>query len=313
MAKLALRSKTNAFPRQCAIAWPKTASFLKERTEPIAADARESGDGKNNAKLKLLAGLLGVNYDDLKRRDQDRRLRHARKIGAAALVLVLIFAALAVALFFKEREAERARTAAVQAEQQTKLQEREAQRARTAAVEAEQQTKLRASKADADIGLQLAGRGDEARAFAHAVRALELKPKNTTAAILAYRLLGDGPLALPAHLLAHSSVVRALAFSRDGRRLATGCDDGSITVVDLDTGGRFNLSDKPLASVVKLTFSPDGNSLAFATTGEGVTGEGKKNQPFGHGSIKAQTNQCWFLRSLIGKSLNWPGRCRTGS
>jgi hypothetical protein len=136
-----------------------------------------------------------------------------------------------------------------------------------AAVEAEQQTKLRASKADADIGLQLASRGDEPRAFAHAVRALELNSKNTIAAILAYRLLSDGPLlVLPTHLLTHSSVVRALAFSRDGRRLATGCDDGSIMVVNLDTGERFILPDKPLASVVKLAFSPDGQSIAFATT-----------------------------------------------
>jgi WD40 repeat protein len=220
---------------------------LDVRSEPIAADARESGDGKTNAKLKLLAGLLGVNYDDLKRRELERRLRRARAIGAAALILVLIFAALSVALFFKEREA---------------------QRARMAAVEAEQQTKLRASKADADIGLQLAGHGDEARAFAHAVRSLELNPNNTIAAILAYRLLGDGPLALPAHLLTHHSAVKALAFSRDGRWLATGCDDGAIMVVDLDTGDRFTLSDKPLASVVKLAFSPDGQSIAFATAGE---------------------------------------------
>lgn len=40
--------------------------FSSERTEPIAADVREGKDGKNNAKLKLLAGLLGVNYDELK-------------------------------------------------------------------------------------------------------------------------------------------------------------------------------------------------------------------------------------------------------
>src|SRR5438876_9196619 len=77
------------------------------RSEPIAADAREGKDGRNNAKLKLLAGLIGVNYDDLKRRDQDRRLRRARAIGSATLVLVLIFAALSVTLFFKEREAQR--------------------------------------------------------------------------------------------------------------------------------------------------------------------------------------------------------------
>ncbi len=235
------------FPAPMRYRLAESGELSQERTEPIAADARESGDGRNNAKLKLLAGLLGVSYDDLKRRDQDRRLRRARAIGAAALVLVLIFAALAVALFYKEREA---------------------QRERAAAVNAEQQTRLRASKADADIGLQLAEEGDEASAFAHAVRALELNSDNKIAAILAYRLLGDGPLTLPTHLLSHTSAIRALAFSRDGRRIATGCDDGSLMVTDLDTNERFTLAEKLVASVVKLAFSPDGESLAFATGSE---------------------------------------------
>jgi antiphage defense system Thoeris ThsB-like protein len=56
-----------------------------QRTESIAADAREGKDGKNNAKLKLLAGLLGISYDDLRRRDHERRLRRARAAGAGAL------------------------------------------------------------------------------------------------------------------------------------------------------------------------------------------------------------------------------------
>src|SRR5262249_5804769 len=72
-----------------------------QRTEPIAADAREGKDGKNNAKLKLLAGLLGVSYDELRRRDHERRLRRARAVGAVALLLALIFAGLGVALFYK--------------------------------------------------------------------------------------------------------------------------------------------------------------------------------------------------------------------
>src|SRR5262249_30923578 len=66
--------------------------LLPQRTEPIAADVREGKDGKNNAKLKLLAGLLGISYDDLRRREHERRLRRARAVGAVALVLVLIFA-----------------------------------------------------------------------------------------------------------------------------------------------------------------------------------------------------------------------------
>ena len=38
------------------------------RTEPIAADARPGKDGRNNAKLKLIAGLLGVGFDALRQR-----------------------------------------------------------------------------------------------------------------------------------------------------------------------------------------------------------------------------------------------------
>ena len=37
-------------------------SLLPARSEPIAGDAREGKDGKLNAKLKLLAGLLDVNF-----------------------------------------------------------------------------------------------------------------------------------------------------------------------------------------------------------------------------------------------------------
>jgi len=44
-------------------------------TEPIAADARKGKDGRNNAKLKLISGLLGVGFDSLRRREQQRRNR----------------------------------------------------------------------------------------------------------------------------------------------------------------------------------------------------------------------------------------------
>jgi tetratricopeptide (TPR) repeat protein len=44
-------------------------------TEPIAADARPGKDGKNNSKLKLISGLLGVGFDTLRRREQQRRNR----------------------------------------------------------------------------------------------------------------------------------------------------------------------------------------------------------------------------------------------
>lgn len=68
--------------------------LCETRTEPIAADARKDKDGRRAAKLKLLAGLLGVQYDLLAKRDQRRR--RARNLftiafGSSAL---LAFAAL---------------------------------------------------------------------------------------------------------------------------------------------------------------------------------------------------------------------------
>ena len=41
------------------------------RAEPLGVDLRK--DGKRNALLRIAAGLLGVGFDELKRREQRRR------------------------------------------------------------------------------------------------------------------------------------------------------------------------------------------------------------------------------------------------
>lgn len=63
--------------------------------EPIAADGRPHGDGKNNAKLKLLAGMLGVSFDAIKQRDEQRRIHHLELMLAGALLLIFGISALA--------------------------------------------------------------------------------------------------------------------------------------------------------------------------------------------------------------------------
>jgi WD40 repeat protein len=57
--------------------------------EPIAADVRPGKDGKPAARLKLIAGLLGVGLDELRRRER-RRQQLARLGWAAAAVLLLM-------------------------------------------------------------------------------------------------------------------------------------------------------------------------------------------------------------------------------
>ena len=67
-----------------------------EPAEPLAADAREHGDGKRYALLKTAAGMLGVGLDDLVRRDAQRRARRTRAIvaGASAIAASMTFAAI---------------------------------------------------------------------------------------------------------------------------------------------------------------------------------------------------------------------------
>jgi hypothetical protein len=61
-----------------------------ERMEPIAADARPGGDGAKRAQLKLVAGLLGINFDELWRRERRRRIRQAMQCAMVIFCLSLV-------------------------------------------------------------------------------------------------------------------------------------------------------------------------------------------------------------------------------
>ena len=65
------------------------------RTEPVAADARPGKDGKNRAKLKLVAAVLGVGFDVLRRREQQRRGRRLFIAACAATVGMVLTSGLA--------------------------------------------------------------------------------------------------------------------------------------------------------------------------------------------------------------------------
>ncbi len=64
--------------------------------EPIAADSRSVGVGRQLAKLKIISGLLGVGLNALIRRDSQRRHRNLLLLTGAALVGMLSFALLSL-------------------------------------------------------------------------------------------------------------------------------------------------------------------------------------------------------------------------
>ena len=78
-----------------------------ERLEPIAADARPGKDGKSNARTKLVAGLLGVDLDDLRHRERSRRRWNLTAGIAIGFALLCLTTALAVNAVIARHAAER--------------------------------------------------------------------------------------------------------------------------------------------------------------------------------------------------------------
>lgn len=75
--------------------------------EPIAADVRPGKDGKRNAKLKLIAGLLDLEYDQLRRRELQRRNRRLTATAALAVLVMLVTSLLAIDAVIARHAAER--------------------------------------------------------------------------------------------------------------------------------------------------------------------------------------------------------------
>ena len=81
------------FPAALAFQVDAAGELTDQRAEPIAADLRPEADGRDNARLKLIAGLLGVSYNDLRQREliaARRRARIWQGIGAAMLLLAML-------------------------------------------------------------------------------------------------------------------------------------------------------------------------------------------------------------------------------
>jgi tetratricopeptide (TPR) repeat protein len=75
-------------------------ALTDELEEPLAADARPQGDGKEIAKQKVIAGLLGLGLDEVMRRAERVRKRRIRFVAAlAAVFLVLAVAATGSAIY----------------------------------------------------------------------------------------------------------------------------------------------------------------------------------------------------------------------
>ena len=112
------REAEECFPPALRFRLGSDGNLSSVRTEPIAADARPGKDGKNNAKLKLISGLLGVGYDALRRREQQRRNARLFAFSCAAAAGMVITSGLA-AYALVQRAAAQRQTLRAEAEART--------------------------------------------------------------------------------------------------------------------------------------------------------------------------------------------------
>ena len=91
-------------------------NLTSQMTEPIAADSRKDKDGKGNAFIKLVAGLVGVGFDELKQRDQARKQKKLLGLSILSLILVTVMTALTLRAMNQQIEAERQRAKAMTAQ-----------------------------------------------------------------------------------------------------------------------------------------------------------------------------------------------------
>ena len=77
--------------------------------EPIAADARRGFDGRKNALLKIIAGVLKVEYDRLRHRDLRRQYNRMTAIATGSIVATVITLTLAILAINARNDADEAR------------------------------------------------------------------------------------------------------------------------------------------------------------------------------------------------------------
>lgn len=104
-SRIAGRGAEECFPPALRQRYDAEGNLTDVAIEPLAADVRPGGDGKADARVKLIAGMLGLDLDALKRRDLQRRARRAMALSAVAVAVMVVTTFLAINATLARREA----------------------------------------------------------------------------------------------------------------------------------------------------------------------------------------------------------------
>lgn len=304
------REKEECFPEALRYEVAEDGSLTTQRTEPIAADVRPQGDGKENGLLKLAAGLLGVGFDDLKQRDHERKLKRLRALVTFSSTLLAVFAALGIGLYFQWQEAKEQRRVAEEQTIEAQLQEAEAikqkgeadlqrnkaEKNETLALEKEAFANRTLSQSDYLLALDRLDSDEPDLALAHLARAIRTSnhlDAGRRAALLLQQRAWARPIS-PVHNPEGGAEIIDSLYHPDGQSIAIATDDGKIEIREPETMalladpielGQSTLTwgkveeDDPERKeirdhdVFRMRFSPDGRFLVVAYGVYGMEGD----------------------------------------
>ena len=105
-------SDQECFPPALRFRLANNGQLTRIPAEPLAADFRPNGDGRQRGLLKLVAGLMGVGLDTLIARDLKRKMRRVTMVTAASLIAMLGMSLLTYEAVTARQEAEYQRSEA---------------------------------------------------------------------------------------------------------------------------------------------------------------------------------------------------------
>lgn len=223
------------FPEALRYRWSEDGQLSQIRSEPIAADAREGKDGRHDAKLKLLAGLLGINYDDLKQREQRRKVRRRFAVTVATVLLVALIGGV-----WAWQEIKRLQLV----------------------VENQRALAIRTSTAYFNEAIRNIGNGNLVDALAYLGSSMRSNPQNRSAVFRLVSLLGENELwTAVGKPMRHRDIIFDMRFGADGKRLVTASRDYTAQIWDAETGEPLSPSLRHESFVKSALFTLEGKKV----------------------------------------------------
>ena len=273
--------QSECFPPALKFAAAPDGTLGNQKLEPLAADSRPEGDGGDNAKLRLIAGLLGVGFDTLRKRDAEAARRRLFNRAAIAAVVLILLAGAAVGLTLQWQAAQQQRANALARLADSAAGDNDFARAGRLALAAidgydrpligfdpsRAIVTLRRVAASSSKPLTLNGHRDAIVAVAYAPDSstLATASKDGTA-----RIWNAATGGLVDVIKGHSGGLNAIAYNPNGRQIATASDDHTARLWNAATGAAIATLQGHAAGLTMLTFSPDGKLLATASNDKTV-------------------------------------------